>query len=174
MIAQEGKILEHSGIPLDTVTREYTVIEMDGAPFKVRTFYIGKDDKTKPTLMIIHGNIACFVSFFSLLKYLSENYRVVGIDNMNLGLNTRSTSKAPHKDCETAEAWIQDYLTKTINAMDMPDKFYLVGHSWGGYGSMMIASIMPERLEGLFLCSPAGTEGYDPATYETRLNTFLS
>lgn len=154
--------------------REFTVIEMDGAPFKVRTFYIGKDDKTKPTLMIIHGNIACFVGFFGLLKLLSEKYRVVGIDNMNLGVSTRSTSKAPHKDCETAEAWIQDYLTKTINAMDMPEKFYLVGHSWGGYASMMIASIMPHRLEALFLMSPAGVEGYNPDTYQKRLGTFIS
>ena len=61
-----------------------------------------------------------------------------------------------------------------LDALDMPDKFYLVGHSWGGWGSMMIASIKPERLEGLFLMSPAGTEGYDPATYETRSKSFLS
>ena len=39
---------------------------------------------------------------------------------------------------------------------------------------MMIASIKPERLEGLFLMSPAGTEGYDPATYETRSKSFLN
>jgi pimeloyl-ACP methyl ester carboxylesterase len=105
---------------------------------------------------------------------LSEKYRVVGIDVMGLGTSTRSTSKAAHKTPELAEAWIQDYYTKLINAMDMPEKFFLVGHSWGGYSSMMIASIMPHRLEALFLLSPAGNEGYRPETYEKRLTTVLS
>jgi len=45
MIVQEGKILELSGIPLSTCKREFTMIEMDGAPFKVRTCYIGNDDR---------------------------------------------------------------------------------------------------------------------------------
>ena len=58
MIYHEGRMLEFSGVPLNTVTREFTMIEMDGAPYKVRTFYIGKDDKTKPTLLLIHGNLA--------------------------------------------------------------------------------------------------------------------
>lgn len=174
MIVQEYKVLELSGVKMSDVHREFTMIEMDGAPFKVRTFYIGKEDKEKPTLLLIHGNMACFIGFFMLIKNLSEKYRVVGIDNMNLGLSTRSTSKAPHKDPETAEAWIQEYYTKTLDALDLPEKFYLVGHSWGGWGSMMIASIKPERLEGLFLMSPAGVEGYDPATYETRCKTFLT
>ena len=40
MIVQEEKILTLSGIPSQYVAREYTTIEMDGAPFKVRTFYI--------------------------------------------------------------------------------------------------------------------------------------
>ena len=178
MIVQEEKILTLSRIPSQYVAREYTTIEMDGAPFKVRTFYIhieaGKDEETKPTLMILHGNMANFVSFFNLLVPLAEKYRIVGIDNMNLGLSTRSTSKAPHQTPETAEAWIQEYYTKLLDALDLPPKFFLLGHSWGGYGSMMIASIKPERLDGLYLMSPAGVEAYNPATYEERCKTFLT
>ena len=174
MIVQEGKVLELLGVPLNKVDRRFTIIEMDGAPFKVRTFYIGKDDQTKPTLLLIHGNQANFLGYFKLIPTLAEKYRVVGLDAMNLGVSTRSTSKACHKDHDTAEAWIKEYLTKTVNAFDLPDKFYLVGHSWGGYASMMITSLMPERISGVFMLSPAMTEAYDPVKYEARKKNMIS
>ena len=53
---------------------------MDGAPFKVRTFYFGRNDKSKPTLVITHGNMAQIIGFFRLLKLLSEKYRLVAFD----------------------------------------------------------------------------------------------
>ena len=87
---------------------------------------------------------------------------------MNCGLNTRSTSKAPHESRETAEAWIFDHLGKIIDALDLPEKFLLCAHSWGGAASMYLACIKPERIESMFLLSPAGTEGYDEKTYEQR------
>jgi hypothetical protein len=44
---------------------------MDGKPFKVRTFYFGKENRDKPTLVLTHGNMANIVGFFRLLKILS-------------------------------------------------------------------------------------------------------
>ena len=84
---------------------------------------------------------------------------------MNLGLNTRSKSKAPHQSVETAEKWIHDFVTQALDAMDLPEKFYMTAHSWGGYLTMMYASVRPDRLKGLYLMSPVGVESYDPATY---------
>ena len=141
---------------------------MDGAPFKVRTIYIdNKNDtnKEKPTLVLTHGNMAQSIGFFRLLKLLSEKYCVVAFDQMNLGLNTRSTDKSAHKSPETAELWIQEFLEKTMNSLDLPNKFYMAGHSFGGYLTMMYASMRPERIESIFLISPAGTHSYDPQTY---------
>ena len=89
---------------------------------------------------------------------------------MGLGMNTKSTSTKPHASLETAEAWIQDWLRQTIEAADVPEKFFLMGWSWGGYASMMTASIMPERIEGLFLNSPAGSQVYHEETYDKYMN----
>jgi len=57
---------------------------------------------------------------------------------------------------------------------DLPAKFYLSAHSAGGFQSMLYASTHPERIDGLFLQSPACAEDetregwvYNP--YEIRL-----
>ena len=113
---------------------------MDGSPFKVRTFYVGKDDHSKPTLVLLHGNMAQFIGFFRMNKLLSEKYRLVGFDLWNLGLNTRSTSKAAHQSVETADKWMVDFLIQAIDSMDLPDKFFLAGHSLGGYAAQLYAS----------------------------------
>ena len=40
------------------------------------------------------------------------------------------------------------------------DKFYLVGHSFGGYLGTCYAEKYPDRIEKLILVSPAGTSEY--------------
>ena len=58
---------------------------------------------------------------------------------------------------------------------DLPAKFYMSGHSAGGFQFMLYACYHPERIEGMFLQSPAGTEDetregwvYDP--YSIRID----
>ena len=50
--------------------------------------------------------------------------------------------------------------------MDLPEKFYLAGHSIGGWQAAQYASCCPDRVEGLFLMSPAGTEPYKKETWD--------
>ena len=166
MIVLEGQTLESCGFKPGEVHREFTIIQMDGAPFKVRTFYIGKNDHSKKTLVLCHGNYSQFIGLFRFNKIMSEKYRIVGFDLYNLGLNTRSTSKAPHESWQTADKWMVDFMTKAIDAMDLPDKFFLSGHSLGGYSASLYATQRPERIESLFLMSPAGTETHDPNNYD--------
>lgn len=50
-----------------------------------------------------------FVGYTMLVKRLTDNYRVVGFDIMNLGLNTRSGEEHVQKigmDADKAESWI--------------------------------------------------------------------
>ena len=54
---------------------------------------------------------------------------------------------------------------------ELPQRFYLSAHSAGGYQAMLYASYHPERIEAMFLQSPACTEDttradwvYDPYT----------
>jgi len=55
MIFHEGHVLRCAGFNEGECEREFTTIEMDGAPFKVRTFYMGRNDKEKKTLVFTHG-----------------------------------------------------------------------------------------------------------------------
>ena len=50
--------------------------------------------------------------------------------------------------------------------MELPDKFLLAGHSYGGYLAAFYASQNPERVESLFCISPAGFEAYNQHDYD--------
>ena len=66
---------------------------------------------------------------------------------------------------EKAEQWLTDWIVKAIDALPLPKKFLLVGHSCGGWVAAIYASHRRERIEQLFLISPAGLQPYDEATY---------
>ena len=140
---------------------------MDGKPFRVRTFYFGCEDKSKKTLILTHGFMANIVSWFSFLKMISKHYRLIAFDNCNWGLNTRCEDSPACNDADAAEAWILNFYEQTIAGLDdCPEKFFLTGHSHGGYQCSLYASQHPERVEKLFLVSPAGTQAYDEETYD--------
>ena len=48
---------------------------------------------------------------------------------------------------------------------ELPEKFYLHGHSYGGYISSIFACVHPERISGLFLNSAIGAEP-EPSDYD--------
>ena len=50
--------------------------------------------------------------------------------------------------------------------MDLPERFLLAAHSYGGFLSCLYACEEPHRVESMFLLSPVGAETYDPTTYE--------
>ena len=83
----EDALLKHSGLPLDSIEKRYVTIEMDGAPFKMRTFIIEKE--SSPTLVLTHGYACGSPMHFPILKALSRAFRVVMFDNMSFGTNTR-------------------------------------------------------------------------------------
>ena len=67
---------------------------------------------------------------------------------------------------ELAEAWQLDWIEKVIDKLELPEKFFICGHSYGGWLSSLYASQHPERIEALFLNSPGGMMPYDPETYD--------
>ena len=100
------------------------------------------------------------LGYFGFLKAAAKEFRLIAYDNCNWGLNTRTYESPAITDPEAAEKWILEFHEKTIDHLDMlapGDKFYLAGHSHGGYQVSLYASQHPERIEKLFLLSPAGT-----------------
>ena len=106
------------------------------------------------------------VVWVPLLKSLREKYRIVFFDMGGYGLNTRLKQCSGISSPEAAEGWLIEWLVKLFNALDLPETFFLAGHSCGGWLASLYASTCPKRVEQLFLISPGGTEPYDEKTYD--------
>lgn len=163
------------GIDLAKLKRQYRFITMRGEELAIRvTIY--NDDRSKKTLLMTHGYCMASVYFAKLLPALAEHYRIVMFDNLGWGLNSRTMEVG---DALESAAKAEEYLVEWWHSLitelgdDLPPKFYLSGHSAGGAMSMLYAIHHPERIEGLFLQSPACIEDltdqvYDP--YTVRLS----
>ena len=113
-----------------------------------------------------HGYMSQCTTFLTLLPKLAKHYDIVLFDNCGWGLNTRLDACSGLKDREAATYWLEQFILQAIDAMELPEQFYLAAHSFGCYLSMIYASKRPQRVKALFLMSPIGAEIYDESTYE--------
>ena len=69
--------------------------------------------------------------------------------------------------------WIAKWIEQMDLDDDLPNKFFLHGHSYGAYISSLYACSYPERIAALFLNSPAGPEAQPENfnKYELRIKT---
>ena len=112
-----------------------------------------------------HGYASNPFSHFMLYKSLAANFRVIFFAQGSWGGNSkREDVQDAFETAEKAEAAILSWLEAFFEAIDhlLPPKFYLYGHSNGGYQSGLYASYHPERILKLFLNSPSGTMGIQP------------
>ena len=161
---------------MNKLSTKYTIIKHCNENLAIRT-YIYNDDRSKKTLLMTHGYGMSCVFYAHILPALAEHYRIVMFDNLSWGLNSRTENVGDAlESAEKAEKWIVEWWEKVIEALDsdLPEKFYLSGHSAGGFQCMVYASYHPQRIEAMFLQSPACIENetregwvYDP--YSLRL-----
>lgn len=147
----EEKVLALSGLKPGKDIFIYDVpINYDGQNY-IHTIECGK--KNKETLVLLHGYSGSLVLFYPMLKQLSKKYHVYCIDFLGMGLSSR-----PEFKCTTAEETIQ-YFVETFEkwrkAMNIK-KYYLCGHSFGGYIASSCAYKNRNGLKGLYLLSPIG------------------
>lgn len=101
-----------------------------------------------PILVLQHGNGRSSRFWFSLLPYLSRNYRVVCPDLRGLG---RSSSDFDLEQGITRENYISDLLC-ILDHLDAPTVHY-AGESLGGIIGLMTAAVHPERIRTLCVMS---------------------
>jgi pimeloyl-ACP methyl ester carboxylesterase len=133
--------LEGAGLTNENLLkREHIEIEMDQKPFKVWTITYGTKDK--PTLVICHGLISSSCLFGRFLGLIAQHYRLVLFDNLNNGLNTKTPVDltSVYSSIQASEDWMMDFMLKTMDALDLPEKFYITGQSYGGYFASIYAS----------------------------------
>lgn len=101
------------------------------------------------TIMLVHGYAGCAETWEHQINALSKKYRVVAPD-----LRGHGQSDAPFSRYTMDELVADLYnVTKTL---DFPNKFVLVGHSFGGSICVEYANRHPEQLERLILVATAG------------------
>ncbi|MEW5957172.1 MAG: alpha/beta fold hydrolase [Chloroflexota bacterium] len=106
-------------------------------------------EKVQKTIMFVHGYAGCAETWEHQLNYFSRSYRVVVPD-----LRGHGQSDAPLTQYTMPEL-VAD-LDTIAAELNLPDKFVLVGHSFGGSICVEYALAQPERLEKLVLIAMAG------------------
>lgn len=101
------------------------------------------------TMLFVHGYAGVAETWEHQLNYFTRDYRVVAPD-----LRGHGQSDAPFTKYEMPE--LVDDILSVADALELPERFVLVGHSFGGSICVEFALAHPERLAKLVLLSTAG------------------
>ena len=120
----------------------------------VTLHYVEVGDKQNPPLIFLHGILAFTQSYSEFIERLAEKYFVVGIDMRGHGRSTIGTKPYSHKLLADDVIFVADEIGL--------DKFYVVGHSAGGFALLSIAKLYSDRLiKGVSIASLYNHEGID-------------
>ncbi len=101
------------------------------------------------TIMFVHGYAGCAETWEYQINHFARQYRVVAPD-----LRGHGQSDAPFTAYTMPE--LVDDINTIADMLKLPERFILVGHSFGGSICVEYANACPERLEKLILISTAG------------------
>ena len=115
---------------------------------------LNTENNTKKVFIMLHGFQACNLTYYRMLKYLAENYIVFCPDFLGMGLSSR-----PKIEFEN-EIQCIEFFVEAIEAFRKAkniNKFYICGHSLGGYYAGQYSIKYPQYLEDtIFLFSATG------------------
>lgn len=100
-------------------------------------------------VLFIHGYAGVAETWEYQINYFVHKYRVLAPD-----LRGHGQSDAPHTRYTMDE--LVDDIDNIVETLKLPEKFILVGHSFGGSICVEYANAHPERLEKLVLIATAG------------------
>lgn len=112
-----------------------------------------KSDNIKEHVILVHGFRSCSIAYYKLFEKLYPQFNVYSIDLPGMALSSRPNLE--FKDTEQCINFFVDAIEKFCLALNI-EKFYLVGHSFGGYMSGQYALKYPHRIKKLCLLSSAG------------------
>lgn len=101
------------------------------------------------TIVFVHGYGGCAETWEYQINHFANRYRVIVPD-----LRGHGQSDAPYSDYTMAEM-VADLQT-IVEELKLPEKFALVGHSFGGAICVEYVNAHPERLAKLVLIATAG------------------
>ena len=105
-------------------------------------------------MVLIHGYGAGCGVFFKVVKDLSLHFHIYMVDMLGMGASGRPEYDAFSVDL--AEDFFVNAIKTWKHKIGINEKFYLAGHSLGGYISSIYALRHPEDILKLLLLSPVG------------------
>lgn len=150
----ERQVLANGGLKLDEeVYVDDVYFEHFGNNF-MHTIRCGRpEQKIGKNIIFIHGYQGSSITFYKLFKHFYPEYNVFCPDIIGMSLSSRPSIK--FKSTEDCLNFFIGAIEKWREALGI-ERFYLVGHSLGGYFSALYALKYPQRIEKLTLLSPAG------------------
>jgi long-chain acyl-CoA synthetase len=141
------------GIKRQTTQLDFNLYRVDvpirgvaGANLSVIDIWPEAVDKA---LVFVHGYAGCAETWQFQISHFAHEYRVVVPD-----LRGHGQSDAPYTQY-TMEELVTDLQT-VVEHLNLPEKFVLVGHSFGGSICVEYANRYPENLDKLVLIATAG------------------
>ena len=130
-------------------------VEVDGA----QIHYLRWGDPSLPGLVLVHGGAAHAHWWSALAPHLTSSYHVVAVDLSGHG-------DSGWRDHYVARQWADEVMAVSRDAgVGAPP--VLVGHSMGGFVSMVAAALHGDRLAGAIIVDSPVREP-DPETQEGR------
>ncbi|WP_163861640.1 alpha/beta fold hydrolase [Myxococcus eversor] len=102
-----------------------------------------------PEVVVLHGALASSAHVLHELAPLLERFRLHAVDVV--GQSVKSADVRPSVSNNEYGEWLRDVLDGL--SLQRP---HVVGVSWGGFVSIRLAAISPERIDRLALLFPAG------------------
>ena len=120
---------------------------------------LNTENNTKKTLIMLHGFQACNLTYYRMLKYLGKDFIVFCPDFLGMGLSSRpKVDFANENECIEFFVEVIEAFRKAKNI----NKFYLCGHSLGGYYAGQYSIKYPQYLEDtIFLFSATGIGNHE-------------
>lgn len=118
-------------------------------------------DRSKPGLVFLHGNGAHAWWWAFIAPYLADEYNVAALDLSGMGDSGRRESYAMRVFADE----VID-VAAACGMMDHAEPPVVVGHSFGGFATMVAGAIHGKRLAGVVLVdspvNPSGRHGGPP------------
>jgi long-chain acyl-CoA synthetase len=105
-------------------------------------------ERAEKTIMFIHGYAGCAETWEYQINHFAREYRIIAPD-----LRGHGQSDAPFTKYTMSE--LVDDINSIAEVLNLPKKFVLIGHSFGGSICIEYAHAHSERLEKLVLISTA-------------------
>jgi pimeloyl-ACP methyl ester carboxylesterase len=113
------------------------------------------DSDTKPHLLLIHGTNSCALSWIKIIPALTKTFQILAIDLPGFG-DSPTPIGLDDMPIAQAQACMVDLLYAWLNAMQIKTKIIVLGHSYGAYLAIQLASKYPHIVQRLLLADPVG------------------